>query len=84
MPRVYLSENQRLSARLSSWVYGELKIREMPQSKLAKEMDISQQALSQKLKSRSFSFTDFLTIVKVLQPDSRELNHLLGRSEKMC
>ena len=79
MPKVYLSENQRLSSRLASWVYGEMKLQRISQSAMAKEMDISQQALSLKLKNRSFSFTDFLTIVRVLQPDSKELDHLLGR-----
>lgn len=82
MPRVYLSEKDRLSARLSSWVYGELKVKGIPQRKLADAMGVSQQALSRKLKSRSFSFADFLAIVKVLEPDDKDLSRLLGRGDK--
>jgi transcriptional regulator with XRE-family HTH domain len=79
MPRVYLSERDRLSARLSSWVYGEMKVKKIPQRKLADAMGVSQQALSRKLQSRSFSFTDFLAIVKLLEPDDKELNRLLDK-----
>lgn len=79
MPKVYLSENDRLSRRLSSWIYGEMKCRGISQRAMAEEMGISQQALSQKLKANSFSFTDFLDFVRVLEPDVRELNRLIGR-----
>lgn len=79
MPRVFLSEKDRLSARLSSWVYGEMKCRGISQRVLAEEMGISHQALSKKLKKHSFSFTDLLAIIKVLQPDDKELSRLLGR-----
>lgn len=79
MPRVYLSENDRLTARLSSWIYGEMKTQGISQRVMAQEMQISQQALSKKLKTRSFSFTDFLAVVRVLKPDEKELSRLLGR-----
>lgn len=79
MPRVYLSESERLSAKLASWVYGELKIRKIPQRVLADELQISQPALNQKLRSHNFSFADFTVLVRVLQPDLKELEHLLGR-----
>jgi len=78
MPKVYLSENDRLSERLVSWVYGEMKIKKISQRQMADEMEISQQAFSQKLKNHSFSFTDFLTIVRVLKPDTQEIERLLG------
>ena len=79
MPKVYLSENERLSAQLSSWVYGEMKCRGISQSEMASEMGICQQALSRKLKSHSISFTDLLAFVRVLEPDDREIARLLGR-----
>lgn len=79
MPRVYISENDRLCAALARWVYGELKCQGIPQRVLADEMNISQQALSAKLRNRSFSFTDLLAIIRVLQPDDKELARLLGR-----
>ncbi len=82
MPRVYLSENERLCARLSSWIYGEIKIRGISQKVMATELGISQPAFYKKLKTHSFSYTDFLTIVRVLDPDESELIRLLGRGRK--
>jgi len=79
MPRVYLSENERLSERLSAWVYGQMKVKKIPQRIMAEEMEISQPALAQKLKNRSFTYSDFLTFVRVLEPDDKELSRLLGR-----
>lgn len=79
MPRVYLSENERLSERLSAWVYGQMKVKKIPQRIMAEEMEISQPALAQKLKNRSFTYSDFLTFVRVLEPDTKELERLLGR-----
>lgn len=79
MPKVYLSENERLCDRLAAWVYGQLKIRRIPQRIMAAELGISQSAFAQKLKNRSFSFVDFLVIVRVLNPDASDLDRLLGR-----
>lgn len=79
MPRVYLSENEKLSERLSAWVYGQMKVKKIPQRIMAEEMEISQPALAQKLKNRSFTYSDFLTFVRVLEPDTKELDRLLGR-----
>lgn len=79
MPRVYLSENDRLCERLVSWIYGEMKCQHIPQRIMAEELDITQSAFAQKLKNRKFTYTDFLTIVRVLKPDAKELDRLLGR-----
>ena len=79
MPRVYLSENERLSERLTAWIYGQLKVKHIPQRIMAEELEISQPAFAQKLKNRSFSFTDFATLVRVLDPDEQEISRLLGR-----
>lgn len=79
MPRVYLSENERLSERLSAWVYGQMKVKKIPQRIMAEELEISQPAFAQKLKNRSFSYTDFLTFVRVLEPDTADIERLLGR-----
>ena len=79
MPKVYLNENQRLSARLSSWVYGEMKIQKIPQRVMAEEMGVTQAAFSQKLRGCNFSFDNFLTLVRVLKPETKDLERLLGR-----
>lgn len=79
MPKTYLSEKDRLSDRLASWVHGQMKLRHITQRQLAEELQITQQALSYKLKARQFSFADFVTIVSVFAPDPSELAWLVGR-----
>lgn len=78
MPRVYLTEEERLCEKLSRWIYGELKTQRMSQRQLASEMNMSQQLLSYKLKNRSFTFADFTKAVKALEPDVGEVMSLIG------
>lgn len=79
MPRVYMSESERLNDRLVTWIIGTMKMKGITQKVLAEEMMVSQQALSVKLKRRSLSFTDFLAAVKVLDPDIEEIAWLVGK-----
>lgn len=83
MPRVYMSESKRLSARLASWMYGQMKLKGISQRMLAEELQITQQALSYKLKKHQFSFADFVTIVGVFAPDPSELAWLVGKKESI-
>lgn len=79
MPKVYLNEKDRLSDRLASWVYGQMKLKGITQTRLAGDLQITQQALSYKLKNKQFSYADFVTIVDVFGPDPGELAWLVGR-----
>ena len=79
MPRVYMSESERLNDRLVTWIIGTMKMKGITQKILAEEMMVSQQALSVKLKRRRLSFTDFLAAVKVLDPDIEEIAWLVGK-----
>lgn len=76
MPKVFLSENAKMKSRLAGWIYGELKLRKMPQEVLAEELGISRQALGKKLRAQSFSYEDFITVVRVFEPDSKTLERL--------
>lgn len=78
MPKVYLSENERVSARIAAWVYGQLKINGMSQKDLAAECGISQPAISKKLKTHSFDVTDFACFVRVFEPEQEEVMRLLN------
>ena len=78
MPRVYLSEKERISARLARWIYGEMKIRRISQQSLAEKMGITQQTLSYKLREKKFSYTDFVFFVKEFEPTQTELLELIG------
>ena len=79
MPKVYLNEKDRLSDRLAAWVYGQMKAHRITQKQLAQELDITQQALSYKLRNSLFSYPDFVTIVAVFNPDASELAWLVGK-----
>lgn len=79
MPKVYLNEKDRLSDRLASWVYGQMKLKGITQRQLAGELQMTQQALSYKLKAKQFSYGDFITIVDVFAPDLEVLAWLLGK-----
>ena len=77
MPRVYVTKNQRLCARLASWVYGEMKVQHIPQRVIAERRGVSQQTVSEKLKNQRFDFEDFVTFVELFKPDNEELWRLL-------
>ena len=78
MPKVYLTEKDRLCARLAAWVYGEMKVRRITQKKLAEKMNIRQQSLNRKLKEKSFDYSDFVFFVKEFQPDQKTLKYIVG------
>ena len=78
MPKVYLTEKDRLCGRLARWVYGEMKVRKITQRYIAEKMNISHQALSQKLRKESFDYTDFVFFVKEFQPTDKELREIIG------
>jgi len=78
MPKVYLTEKDRLCQRLAKWVYGEMKSRRLTQQAVANQMGITHQALSQKLRNASFSYEDFVFFVKTFQPTDNELRQIIG------
>ena len=78
MPKVHLTEKDRLCTRLSRYVYGEMKERGLRQETVAKEMGISQATLSYKLRKSSFSYSDFVFFVKMFKPDEKELLYIIG------
>lgn len=78
MPRVYVTNDQMLCAKLASWVYGEMKVQKIPQRVIADKRGVSQQAISDKLKNQRFDFEDFVTFVDLFKPDDAELRRLIG------
>lgn len=79
MPKVFLNEKDRLSDRLATWVYGQMKVKRITQKQLAEQLEITQQGLSYKLKVRQFTFSDFITLVDVFEPDASEVAWLVGK-----
>lgn len=79
MPKVFLNEKDKLNDRLATWIYGQMKTKGITQKQLAGELQMTQQALSYKLKAKQFSYADFITIVDVFAPDLEVLAWLTGR-----
>lgn len=77
MPRVYVSNNQRLCARLAAWVYGQMKINRVTQRQLAEIRGVSQQAISDKLRYQRFDFEDFACFVEMFDPSDAEIKRLI-------
>lgn len=77
MPKVYVTNNERLCARLAAWVYGQMKVRRITQQDIADIRGVSRQAISKKLISQSFDFEDFVTFVELFEPDDAELRRLI-------
>lgn len=78
MPRVYLTNNEKLCARLASWVYGEMKVNHVTQQMIADKRGVSRQAVGTKLKLHRFDFEDFCCFVELFKPDDAELRRLIG------
>ena len=81
MPRVYITNNEKLCAKLASWVYGEMKVQKIPQRVIAEKRGISQQAFSKKLKNHRFDFEDFVVFVDLFKPNDSELRRLIGGNQ---
>ena len=78
MPKVYLSESDRMCHRLATWVEGEKKIRKLTDTDLAKDHGISQSAMSRKLRVESFDYKDFVFFVQKFKPDTDTLRYIVG------
>ena len=81
MPKVYLTKERRASERLAEWVYGQMKIKRITQKEIANRLGISQQAVYNKLRRRSFEFEDLICFVEIFRPDIRTLARLMEVDE---
>ena len=77
MPKVYITKDEKLNAKLAAWVYGEMKVQHVTQEMIAKERGVSRQAISKKLRTHSFDFDDFTTFVGIFKPDDAEIARLV-------
>lgn len=78
MPRVYLTKQEKLNNELSAWVYGQMKVRNISQCKMADVIGIKQPSLNYKLKHGCFTYQDLTAIFSELEPDAETLQRLMG------
>lgn len=89
MPRVALSMEQRRRNRikyLAEWIDGRMHSKKLTQADVAKELNISQEALSARLNPKTyeknkradpFKFGDLLILCKILEATDEEILHLM-------
>ena len=82
MPKIFLSNRQKLNNRLTEWVIGKMYSTGTTQTIVANALGIQQQAVSRKLKLKTFNFGDFTALVELFNPDIDEILWLLGKGSK--
>lgn len=78
MPKVFLSEQDRICHRMVTWVQGEKKRHDMTDDDLANKRGISRSAMSRKLRLESIDYKDFVFFVGVFKPDVETLQYIVG------
>ena len=81
MPKTYITKQEKMNDDLSTWLIGSMKVQRVKQGDVAKVLGISQQALSFKLKQKSFKYEDLVGMFGLLQPDAETLMKLMGVKE---
>ena len=80
MPKVFLTEKDKLNDRVTAWIFGQMRLKNLSQREVAEELSISQQLLSYRLKHRIISISDFATFVRLFQPETDEIMRLIGKT----
>lgn len=78
MPKVFLSERDRLCHRLATWVQGEKRLAKVTDVDLGEEYGITGSAMSRKLRLESFDYKDFVFFVNKFKPDTDTLLYIVG------
>lgn len=78
MPKIYLSEQEKLNDRLYTWIHGQIKSKGIRQTQIAERIGISQQVFSYRLKNRVLQVSDLLGIIALIEPDGEELSYHMG------
>lgn len=81
MPKSYITKQQKLNSELTSWIYGQISEKKIPQRVVAERMGMTQQALSYKLNAHSFHYEDLVVIFGIFKPDQKKLMELMGVEE---
>ena len=79
MPRVAINKRKYMIADLPGWIAGRMRRKRMRQVDLAKQLDISQPALSARLLNENdvFTYGDLLILFKELDATDEEILRLM-------
>lgn len=82
MPKVYLKETDKILNRIKEFIIGRAKRLNLTQTQIANELGITQQCYSKKLKRLSFSCSELVELLNVLEVSEEDINRLLERRNK--
>ena len=77
MPRVALNRKQYKTNDIGAWVRGQLYKEGKSFAELGEALDMSEQAVSYKLKHNSFRYADLLTVFEFLGSSDDEILYLM-------
>jgi len=77
VPRVSINKKDYIVKDFRRWLIGEIKVQGYKQSEVAEWLGISQQAVSAKLKSGSFSLKELLILFEKLNTEQETIGKLL-------
>lgn len=77
MPRITSKKKDYKLTDFRRWLIGEIKVQGYKQSEVAEWLGISQQAVSAKLKSGSFSLKELLILFEKLNTEQETIGKLL-------
>ena len=73
MPRIKQYKEKYMVNDIGAWVSGKLMRLKMTQKVVAGELGITQQALSLKIRSNSFTYEDLIKLFRVFGSDDEEI-----------
>ena len=73
MPRVFITKEQQQNNRLAMLIYGTMKVKRITQTTMARQLQISQQAFSKKLKNAQFTFLELVEVFEILGIPDKEI-----------
>lgn len=82
MPRTYLSERQRITARIQRMIIGQMAVLNLKQKDLAAVWGITQPAAGYKIRNGAITIAEFIEANKVLQFTDGEMLEMLRGKEK--
>ena len=77
MARAYLARRKYKLSDLSKWLIVSLKEAGMSQAELARQMDIPQQTLNYRISNNQLSYSDLLSIFRILKTDDKTILKLM-------
>ena len=82
MPKAYITLQQQKNNELAALIYGSMKVNGITQSGLARALGISQPGVSDKLRRKSFSYEDLVTIFDVCGLTDEQIVSVMRKEKK--